>query len=296
MKQLLKNKRTRFWILVIAVTSVALGYYIARPRPVLVETGTVARGLFVENIRVDGIVRSKDRHVVPAFADGDIKRVSLRVGDAVKKGQVVAELFWDLKYDPVKAPISGVVSKVHRESAGPIRRGEPIMEIIDPNELEIMAELLTTDAVRVETGDPVKVDGWGGDQPIMGRVTRISKAGFTKPSALGVEEEKTEVTAELLKLSPEVAAKIGSNFHVNVEIQIAEHPDVLKVPVGAIFRTGSSWSVYRIEGGRAKLATIEIAARNNEEVMVTGGLSDGDPVINYPGDLVRDGQAVKTLK
>lgn len=287
-------KKRLAWAFGIAALA-SLAYLIVVPRPVAVETALVTRGEFREVILSDGILRSRERYTVPAFADGDIKRMPLKVGDNVKRGQVLTELFWDVKFEGLRAPMSGVISKVFRESAGPIRRGEPIVEIIDPAQLEVMAELLTTDAMRLRPGAPVEVLGWPGAGKLTGKVSRISKAGFVKPSALGVEEERTEVTASLPALPPEIAAGMGSNFHVDLSFQVSEIADTLRIPVGALFRNGESWAVYLAESGRARLAPVEILGRNAQLAAIKSGLKEGQRVIVYPGDLVKEGSRVKEM-
>lgn len=277
-----------------ALVAVGLGYFTFRTRPVVVDVVSVKKGSFESYLLSDAIIRSKDRYTVPAFADGDIKRVDLKVGDVVKKGQAVAQLNWDVNYEPVKSPIAGVISKVYRESAGPIRRGEAIVEVVDPKNLEMMAELLTTDAAQVKKGDLFTISNWGGGQVLEGVITRVSKAGFSKISALGVEEEKTEVTGELKTLSPQLLDRLGSNFHVDVRIRLERFENVLILPAGAIFRVGRDWAVFRVENHRARETVIRIHNRNNEEVMVGEGLSEGDAIVNFPGDLLKDGVKVKS--
>lgn len=284
----------KYGIALIALSILAaLIYLVAVPRAVSVETAAAKRGLFVETLNADGIFRSKQRFVVSAFAEGDMKRMNLKVGDPLKKGQLITELVWDVRYEPLKSPVTGVVSKVFRDTAGPVRRGEPIVEIIDPSSLEVMAELLTTDAAQVRPNMPVSVEGWGGSPAIEATVARVSKAGFTKQSALGVDEEKTEVVADPKNVPNDVLARVGSNFHVEVSIQLSKRENALKIPVGAIFRDGQKWAVYLIRAGRTKLTHVEIAARNNEEVAISGGLAEGDVVVVYPGDLVKENTRVK---
>ena len=290
-----KNWKTALaWALVLCVVGL-LTYLTLVPRPVSVETAPVTRGPFRETILADGILRSRERYTLTAFADGDIKRMPLKVGDSVRKGQAVTELFWDVKFDPVRAPLAGVISKVFRESAGPIRRGEPIVEIIDPAKLEVMAELLTTDAMRLEEGALVEVLNWPGSGRFVGRVVRISKAGFVKRSALGGEEERTEGTAELHDLPPGIKERLGSTFHVDLAFQVSERKDALLVPVGALFREGSSWAAYVADAGRARAARIEVEGRNSQHAAITG-LKEGQEVIVYPGDLVKDGSRIKAEK
>ncbi len=287
------NKKFHFLFVTLSFFLIlSLVYLIVIPEPVKVETIKIRRGEFRKVIKVDGILRAKERFVITAWGDGDIKRVPFKVGDRVIKGKPITELFWSIKYLPVKSPIDGIVSKVFRESAGPISRGEPLVEVVDPDKLEITAELLTTDATQVEIGDDVFGEGWGGDGVLRGKIIRISKAGFIKPSALGVEEEKTEITADILE-APLGLQKLGSNFHLDVTIEIEKIQNVLKVPMGALFRSGDVWSVYQIIESRAVEKNVILKDRSNEEAIVDKGLREDDIVILFPGDLVRNGTSVE---
>ncbi len=290
------KKRGVLKILLIFTATFLVGvllYLVFIPRPVKVETVKISKGTFVNVINSDGILRARERYTVVAISDGDIRRISLRTGDQVKKGQSVGELIRDVSYISVPSPITGVVSKVFRESAGPIRRGEPLVEIIDPQNLEIVTELLTTDASQIKIGDSILGTGWGGEGVIRGKVKRISKAGFMKASALGVEEEKTEVIGDITETPVEVRNKLGSNFHVDVAIEFQRVNEVIKVPVGALFRSGTHWSVYRVEEGRAVETKILLKAKGNQEALIDSGLNEGDRVILYPGDLINDGTTIK---
>ena len=264
------------------------------PRPIRVETAKVAAESFQETIRADAVLRSKERYVVTAFSDGDIKRVILKVGDSIMKGDSITELFWDQHFESVRAPIGGVVSKVFRDSAGPIRRGEPILEIIDPNRLEVVAEVLTTDAVKLHPGGRVWIESWSGKKSIEAFVTRVSKAGFVKQSALGVEEERTEVTADLNESFESELENMGSTFHVEVLFQVSETPNALTVPAGALFRDGIDWAVYKAEKGRARKQKVGVFAIGAKKARIISGLSAGEEVLLYPGDLVKDGSRIRT--
>ncbi len=284
----------KYFIIIIAILFVAgLLYVYLVPSPVEVEVAIVKRGIFRRSIKTDGILRSKDRYIIPAFGDGDIKRIELKVGDPVKKGAVVAQLYWDTGYLPLKSPIDGVISRVFHESAGPVRRGDQIVEVVNPRNLEIISELLTTDATQVRIGNSVTGEGWGGKDPIRAVVVRISKAGFIKLSALGVEEEKTEIIADLKDPSSEMLEHLGSNFHLDISIEIGTIENALLIPIGAIFRVGQDWAVYKIVNNRARETKIEIKVRGTDEVVIEKGLVENERIINYPGDLVKEGTRIK---
>jgi len=271
-----------------------------RPKAVEVEVAQVKQRDFIESIEADGILRSKRRIIVPAFAMGEMGRVDLKVGDPVKKGQTITTLFWDLERSPLRSPITGVVSKVFRESEGPVQRGEPVVEVLDPRELEVAVDVLTLDASRIRPGNPARIRGWGEDGTIPAKVIRVSKAGFVKVSALGVEEERTEVVLAI-ELGPRVLPKEwGSTFHVDVEIEVQRMTNQWVVPVGALVREGEGWMVWRLHQGRARATLVEVraisggwAALEPESVVREKGLGSGEAVILYPGDLIQKEMRVR---
>lgn len=292
-----RKPRTQWikWLAALAVVA-GLAYWAFKPRPVSVGTGRAQTMTLVERIVVEGKFRSVDRWTVTSIADGEIKRMPLEVGDTLSKGQVITEIYWDVRYVPVRSPQRGVVSRVFRESAGPIRRGDPILEVVDPERLEAVAELLTPEAGQVRVGNPAKLLGWGGgSSELEAVVSRVSRAGFVKNSALGVEEERTEVT--LLPSAGGVfglgdAGGGGSQFHVDVEIETARTAGLLCIPVGAVFKEGEGWATYVVRDGRASLTRIEVGRKNEDWIEVRSGLGQGEEVIVYPGDLVRPGSRV----
>lgn len=283
-------------ILLLGVFALIL-FWAFKPRSVLVDLAVISHGKLQERIIIDGRLHSEKKWTVTAFADGDMKRMPLEVGDALKKGEAITEIYWDMAYEPIRAPMSGVVSKVFRESAGPVRRGEQILELVDPEALEVVAEVLTPEAQKITEGDPAWIRDWGGAGTLGAQVKKVSRAGFTKLSALGVEEERTEVTLELLEAtglahSTEIP-RLGDEFHVEIEIQTHEIADAILVPVGSLFRDGEKWATYVLEQGRAALRHVEIGHQSEENAEVLGGLREGESVVLYPGELVRPGVRLK---
>lgn len=191
----------------------------------------------------------------------------------------------------VAAPASGRVLRVLADSARDIAAGTPILEIGDPANLEIVVELLSTDAVQVAEGAPVEISAWGGAGSLTGVLRRIEPAGFTKVSALGIEEQRVRVLIDLTS-PPETYARLGHDFRVLVRIASWSSESVLHVPIAALFRVGDDWAVYRYEAGKARVATLKIGHRNDESAEVLDGLAAGDRVLLYPSDLVADGAKV----
>jgi HlyD family secretion protein len=182
------------------------------------------------------------------------------------------------------------VLKVIQESEAVVAAGAPLIEIGDPHDLEIVAELLSTEAVRIEPGAPVRIEGWGGP-PIRGRVSRIEPAGFVKVSALGIEEQRVRTIIDFAD-PPEDWSPLGHDFRVNVRVTVWQSDDVLSVPVSALFRTGESWAVFVVRDGYARTTPVEIGKRNNRLAEVVSGLAEGDQVVLHPSDRVSDGTAV----
>ncbi len=190
----------------------------------------------------------------------------------------------------IRAPVTGRVLKLIQESERVVLPGTPLIDIGDPRDLEINAELLSTDAVRIPPGAPVRIDGWGGT-PIRGRVNRIEPAGFLKVSALGIEEQRVRTIIDFVD-PPESWSRLGHDYRVIVHVTVWSADNVLTVPVGALFRRGEDWVVLAIKDGRARTARVEIGHRNNRTAEILSGLAEGDRVVLHPSDRVRDGSAV----
>lgn len=194
----------------------------------------------------------------------------------------------------VIAPVSGRVLRVHRESAGLVDAGAPLVEIGDPGALEAVVDLLTTDAVQVQVGTPVVIQGWGGE-PIQGRVTEIEPSAFTRPSALGVDEQRVNVVVAFTA-PRESWARLGDGYHVEARIILWRGDRVLKVPTGAVFRQGNGWAAFELDGEEARLIPVVVSHRGEAEVEITSGLEVGDTVIVYPGDRVKEGTEVEVRR
>lgn len=190
---------------------------------------------------------------------------------------------------PVRAPTAGTVLRVLEESERVVAAGTPLIEIGDPGGLEIVVDLLTEEAVRVEPGDPMRITGWGGDRTLAGRVRLVEPDAFTKISALGVEEQRVNVIGDFV----DPPAALGSGFRVDVAVVTWQDDDVLTVPTSALFRRGEGWQVFAVESGRARLRAVEIGHRGVERAEVLGGLSAGEEVVVYPSDQVTDGVRVE---
>jgi HlyD family secretion protein len=195
--------------------------------------------------------------------------------------------------DPVqvKTPATGSVLHVFEENARVVAAGTPLMEIGDPADLEVVVEVLSRDGAAIPPGTPVELEQWGGGQPLRAKVRLVEPAAFTKVSALGVEEQRVNVIADLLT-PPDQRRSVGDSFRVEARIIVWEARDALKVPAGALFRKGEQWAAFVIADGRARLRIVKAGRTSGTETQVLEGLKEGEEVILYPGSRVRDGQRV----
>jgi HlyD family secretion protein len=218
-------------------------------------------------------------------ATSDLQRAEARLAPPTLEapGRVVS----------VTAPAAGVVLKRLRESETVVPAGDPLLEIGDQRSLEIVADLLSTDAVRVKPGARAIVEQWGGEHALEARVRRIEPAGFRKISALGVEEQRVNVVLDLVGSPPALRASLGDGYRVEVRVVIWESPSVLKVPTSALFRHGEKWALYVMDDGRARRTVIELGHQTGQYAEVTTGLADGARVILHPGDTLVDGARVR---
>jgi HlyD family secretion protein len=192
----------------------------------------------------------------------------------------------------VRSPATGTVLAVRHESEGVVPAGTPLLEIGDPGRLEVEVDVLSADAVRIHPGTAVRFERWGGDVPLEGKVRVVEPVGFTKVSALGVEEQRVLVLVDIT--SPRDAWKgVGDRYRLEASFVLWEEKEVLQVPAGALFRTGDRFAVYVLEKGRAKERTVEIGRRNGIAAQLLSGLAEGETVILHPGDAVADGKKVR---
>ena len=190
----------------------------------------------------------------------------------------------------LRSPIDGVVLRRLRESEAIVPAGEPLLEVADPAELEIVSDLLSTDAVKIRTGQKVLIEQWGDARALRGRVRRVEPSGFTKISALGVEEQRVNVVIDFEDVH-EAWEALGDAYRVEVRVVIWEG-DVLKTPTSSLFRRGQDWAVYTVRDGTATLRLVEVGQRNSLEAEVLTGLERGEQVIVHPSDAIDDGIAV----
>ncbi len=398
-----RNGRHKGWLRKLVTWGLVLGVialigYGLRPKPVEVELGEIKRGPLTVNVVEEGKTRVRHRYVVSAPVSGQMKRVTLRAGDAVKAGETIittiepalsplldtrakaqaearvkvaeavclradetlriartAEKFatsnWgrvqalnekgsisvtdrenaerdaamkqqevraaefavkvaDFELQQakaallqlespasvgstleVRAPISGRVLRVQQESAMVVNSGAALVEIGDPSDIEIEAEILSRDAVAIKEKSPVSVEQWGQPEALRAEVRRVEPAAFTKISALGVEEQRVLVRSDLIN-PPPAAQALGDRYRVEVRIAIWHSDDVLLIPAGALFREGSEWKTFVFRDGKAMATPVEIGHTDGRVSEVLQGIAIGDRVLLHPPDTVKDGVQV----
>jgi HlyD family secretion protein len=192
----------------------------------------------------------------------------------------------------VRSPVAGVVLRIAQESEATVPSGAPLLEIGDPAQLEVIAELLTTDAVQAQPGRRAVIERWGGP-PVQARVRLVEPAAFTKVSALGIEEQRVKVVLDVAQPPPAWRA-MGDGFRVTVRVISQEVDRAVVAPVGALFPIGDGgMGVYVVEGGRARLQAVDLGGRNGSDAWVRTGLKPGQRVIVYPPPAVSDGRRVE---
>ncbi|MES9941688.1 MAG: HlyD family efflux transporter periplasmic adaptor subunit [Candidatus Thiodiazotropha sp. 6PLUC2] len=194
----------------------------------------------------------------------------------------------DCQCVPIRSPVNGRILKIHHKSEGVVSAGEHLLEIGDPGKLEIVSDLLSSDAVKVEPGQQVFIENWGGDQTLTGKVRRIEPFGFTKISALGIEEQRVNVIIDFT--SPKADwMRIAHGYQVDVRIVLSQGENILKLPLTALFRDGNVWAVFVEQNGIAKQRRVTIGRRTGFEAEIIDGLTSGERIIVHPSDKIAEG-------
>ena len=193
---------------------------------------------------------------------------------------------------PVRSPINGKILKIDHECEGPVRTGEPLLEVGDPSALEIEVDVLSADAVKIKPGMKVLFDRWGGEQPLDGNVRNIEPVGFTKISALGVEEQRVLIISDFTSPA-DLWQRLGDGYRVEARFILWYEDNVLQVPASSLFRYQDGWAVFVIEGKHAKRREVIVGQRNGLIAQVLEGVIEGEVVINHPSDEVENDRRVK---
>lgn len=250
----------------------------------LVETGDISRQEF-ERIRNAAQTARQQLEAArfrarAAASDVEVARAALlaveRAGQSSGSATVV-----------VRAPVSGRVLRIAEENERVVMAGAPLIELSNPT-LEIVIDVLSSDAVKIRPGVPVVIEGWGEDKPLQAHVRMIEPSGFTKVSALGIEEQRVNVVADFV--DPQVP--LGDGYRVEARIVIWEKADALKVPTSAVFRSGEGWAAFVNENGRARRRDVQVGRRTAFEAEIINGLREGEQVVVHPPNELKDGARV----
>jgi HlyD family secretion protein len=264
-----------------------------RLRPLL-EKGLVSRDVFdkavAQSLTTAAEKRSADFGVEVAKYELEAARSALahfsasadEAGDNPEEAERV----------PIRSPIDGKILKVIHEWEGPVRTGEALLEVGDPSALEVAVDVLSPDAVKITPGMKVRFERWGGGAPLQGLVRVVEPVGFTKISALGVEEQRVWVISDFTS-PPAEWQRLGDGYRVEARFVLWRGDDVLQVPASALFRYKDGWAVFVIENNRARRRAVKIGHRNGLTAQILAGLSAGERVVNHPSDAVEDGRRVR---
>jgi HlyD family secretion protein len=251
----------------------------------LKDTGAIALQAFdlaINRVEVleDQLASAKFALKVAEYELAQAKAALVHVEDEGTGGRLIE----------IRSPVTGRVLNVFEESARVVAADTPIMEVGDPNDLEVEVELLSSDAVNVMVGAEVSIQEWGGDVPLSGKVTLVEPRAFLKVSALGVEEQRVKVRVNFVNLPNGV---LGDRYRVEAHVTTWSGDNVLRVPAAALFRRGKDWMTFAVENNTAKLTRVSIDHNNGDLAEVKSGLLEGQRVILYPADTLEDGVSVR---
>lgn len=229
-------------------------------------------------------VRASEHSVEVARFELESARAVLDIASGQRPGEEQALL-------EVRSPSGGLVLQRHRCCEGAVHAGEVILEVGNLADLEVQVDLLSMDAVRVRPGMRVEFSGWGGGEILAGRVRRVEPAGFTRISALGVEEQRVPVIVDFADVGA-AAERLGVGFRVEAGFVLWEGQDVMQIPTSALFRADGRWAVFVVTEGRARQRLVEPGRRSGMVTQIVDGLAAGEVVVTHPGDRVRGGARV----
>lgn len=255
----------------------------------LYESGTIPYDKYQQSItdaqRTKAKLESTKFAVQVAQFEKTAAEAALRYSAAQSPGEVPETV-------SIKAPVNGEVLKIHHKSEGVVNKGDPLIDIGDPHSLEVEVEVLSRDAVRIKPGTKVEFTRWGGDHSLKGNVRTVEPVGFTKISALGVEEQRVHVIVDII--SPKEEWKdLGDGYRVETSFILWEGKDILQVPSSALFHHGDGWALYTANNNVAELRVVETGQRSGISTQILAGITEGEKIINHPGDNLKPGSRVR---
>jgi HlyD family secretion protein len=231
-----------------------------------------------ERAELEETTRARELESADFRAQAAVHEVELARAALSADGQPIA----------IRSPVAGRVLRVPEPSERVVLAGTPLVEVGDPSKLEIVADLLSAEAVQVRPGAAILIEGWGGSEALRGRLRIVEPSAFTKVSALGVEEQRVNVVGDFV----DPPGSLGDRYRVEIRIVVWQRDSVLTVPTSALFRRGNAWIVFVVEQGRARQRDVVVGHRTPLDVEITGGVREGDVVIRYPSDRVAEGVRV----
>lgn len=263
----------------------------------LLQSGDISREYYdklaFEARRAGTALDTAEQAVAAARADVGTARAEVAAARAALAGAAAPTVAApSSEIVAVRSPVGGRILRLIRESEGVVSPGEPLVEIADARALEVEVEVLSADAVRMGPATRVLFERWGGEQPLEGAVRTVEPRGFTKISALGVEEQRVLVIADIT--SPEAEwRRLGDGYRVEASFVLWEADQVLQVPAAALFRHGNDQAVFVVENGVARRRIVHVGRRTGLAAQILSGLKEGERVIVHPDDAVTDGKAVE---
>lgn len=287
----------------IAVVVLILLWLIFRESAVAVETAKATRGQMLVTVDGEGKTRFRDKVTVNAPVSGKMSRIKVSEGDLIPKEYVITEVDpnpptprppseTENRLNPyalkVYSPINGRVLRIFEKSERILQAGTPIIEVGNPNTVEIVIDVLSTEAAQIHAGSAALVTNESSAEQIKARVRIVEPQAFTKVSALGVEEQRVNIVADFLTKG----INFGDNYRVDVRIIVWQSENILKIPSSALFRNGEKWNVFVVESGNAQRREVKIGHQNSSESEILEGLSESETVILHPPNQLADGASV----
>lgn len=289
-----------------AILLLLMVWLVFRQPAVTIEAGIVNRGEMLVTIDGEGKTRVREKYIVTAPVSGKMSRIKLKAGDVIAKDFVVAEIdpappdrplapgetdnFPNIYGVKIYAPASGRILRVIEKDERMIGAGTPIMEIGNPENPEIVVDILSSEAIGIKPSAEMLIENWGGTEILRARVRVVEPQAFTKISALGIEEQRVNIIADLLDKN----VRLGDNYRLDTRIVTWKAGNVLKAPSSAFFREGEKWKVFIVEGEKARLREVEIGHQTASETEVISGLDEDDLVILHPANQITDGTKVES--
>lgn len=290
---------------IIVIVVLALLWMIFRSNPIAVDTANAERGQMLVTVDGEGKTRIRDKITITAPISGKMSRIKLNEGDLIPREYIIAEIDpnppttrppseTENSLNPyaqkVYAPISGRILRILEKNERFLPAGTPIVEIGNTGAVEIVVDVLSTEAAQIHSGESVLIENDSIAEPLKGRVRTVEPQAFTKVSALGVEEQRVNIVCDFLTKTND----FGDNFRVDVRIIVWQKENILKIPSSALFRNGEKWNVFVVESGKARRREVFAGHQNSSETEILEGLSENEIVILHPPNQLNEGDSVTT--